>query len=114
INDPAQLLESEFQEVFGDAFSCLRFTPPVTIHVETFIQRMEDMGDELQSLDFDTSGTRCSLRLRGVEARIEVTATNVLIQHDRSKDPRALIEAFSESQRLLIETQAEHLLEFER
>ncbi len=104
ISDPERVLESAFTAVFDGMFGSLRFSPPVRIDLKDFIDRVEGFGDDLKSLDFDPGSTYCNLRLHSVDAMIEVTSTEILFVHDSSKEPRVLLEAFLESQRLLVDT----------
>ena len=112
ISEPERILEGAFQNVFGGMFGSLRFTPPRQIDLDQFIDRMEELGDQLQSLDFDPAGSFCKVRLRGVDALIKVTATEVLLVHDTSREPRVLIESFTESQQFLVDSHDVPLIAF--
>ncbi|MFT5734257.1 MAG: hypothetical protein ACI8WY_002938, partial [Planctomycetota bacterium] len=94
-------------------FGELKFSPPVRVDLEEFIDRMEEMREHLQSLDFDPDGTYCELRLDGVDAVLKVTATEISLVHDTSKEPRVLIETFFESQRFLVDTHDVQLITFD-
>ncbi len=114
VTEPERLLTGEFSRAFEGVFGALRFTPPVRVDLEAFIDRMEELDEQLQSIDFDPEGTYCQLRLHGVDAAIRVTATEIVLVHDTSREPRALIEAFSESQRFLVEKDDARLIPPER
>ncbi len=114
ISEPGRILDSAFGHVFGGMFGSLRFTPPLQIDLDKFIDRMEDLGDPLQSLDFDAAGTYCKVRLNNVDALIKVTATEILLVHDTSKEPRVLIDSFTQSQQFLVETHDDPLIAFDR
>ena len=112
ITEPERILDRAFLNAFGGTFRSLRFTPPLQLDLDQFIDRMEALGDQLQSLDFDPAGTFCKVRIRGVEALINVTVREIVLTHDTSSDPRVLIESFTQSQQLLGDTSDVPLIAF--
>lgn len=113
IIESERILADDFRNVFSGMFGALKFSPPVRVDLEEFIDRMEEMREHLQSLDFDPDGTYCKLRLDGIDAVLKVTTTEISLVHDTSKEPRVLIETFFESQRFLVDTHDVQLITFD-
>ncbi|MEX2174502.1 MAG: hypothetical protein WD872_09075, partial [Pirellulaceae bacterium] len=104
IKAPAQILSDAFAEVFGEMFDTVEFSPPAQIPLAELIDRVEQLGDDRLTLDYDPDITWCKLTIEGIAGEIRVTSRAFEIAQRLPQPPLVLLQSFFAIQRALIDT----------
>ena len=94
-HDPVPLLSPEFATVFGMVFDTVEFEPPEPIHIEAFIDSIENRNDSL-NLEYDRQSTWCELTTALIPGRLVVETDRVAFVTNEPQLPARLLNAFFE------------------
>ena len=95
-HDPVPLLSPEFATVFGMVFDTVEFEPAEPIHIEAFIDSIEDGDDDSLNLDYDRQSTWCELTTALIPGRLVVESDRVAFVTHEPQLPARLLNAFFE------------------
>ena len=93
-HDPVPLLSPEFATVFGTVFDTVEFEPQEPIHIEAFIDSIEDRDDDTIKLEFDRQSTWCELTTVLIPGRLLVETDCVAFVTNEPQLPARLLNAF--------------------
>ncbi|MCP4788111.1 MAG: hypothetical protein GY903_13380 [Fuerstiella sp.] len=94
--DPDPLLSPEFAAVFGTVFDTIEFEPPEPIHIEAFIDSVEDREDDSIKLDYDRQSTWCELTTALIPGQLLVESDRIAFVTNEPQLPARLLSAFFE------------------
>ena len=92
--EPEALFSSEFATVFGTLFDTVEFDPPDAIHVDEFIDHLEDRADESLRLDYDRTASWCQLKADRIPGELHVTAERISLKTQQPELPSLLLKSF--------------------
>jgi len=95
-HDSFPLLSPEFAAVFGTVFDTVEVEPLEPIHVEAFIDSIEERDDESIKLDYDRQSTWCELTTASIPGRLLVESERVAFVTNEPQLPARLLNAFFE------------------
>ena len=105
IREPNIVITDEFNEVFESMFDTLELTTTGDkTDIQDLIDRIEEIDSDQIYVDYPADNSYCEISLQGVEGKIIVEGNTFKINNKWAKDPKALVEALFESQKLLAET----------
>ena len=94
--DPVPLLSPEFGAVFGTVFDTVEVEPAEPIHIEAFIDAIEERDDPSIQLDYDRQSTWCELTTKLIPGRLLVESDRVAFVTHEPRLPARLLAAFFE------------------
>ena len=94
VRDPVPLLSPEFAAVFGTVFDTVEFEPLDPIHMEAFIDSIEERDDESINLEYDRQSTWCELTTAAIPGRLLVESERVAFITNQPQLPARLLNAF--------------------
>jgi hypothetical protein len=113
IKEPDQVFSEAFEDVLGKTFDTVAFTPPSRLDLQALIDRVEQIGDNRISIDYDPEATSCILSIEGVDGEIRVTRGTFEIVKRMPEPPKLLLQSFFDIQRALIDTHDIRLIPFD-
>ena len=102
IVDLDHLLTDAFAEVFGVVFDTVVVRPGEPIHLESIIDRIEEVDDDRLWVEYDRQVTRCKVTLDGCPERILITTEEFRIVHPQAQSPRILVDSLLRVQNRLM------------
>ncbi len=109
IREPDQVFCDDFDDVFKGKFDRLEFGTGQPLNLEKIIDQIEGLDSDDIEVRYDKDLTRCSIHVAGSKIQIEVTQDNFCITQSGRQSPKALIQSFFDTQKLLIDN---HKLEY--
>ncbi|MFY9251944.1 MAG: hypothetical protein WAO83_00710 [Fuerstiella sp.] len=88
------LLSPAFTSVFGMLFNSIEVSPPNSIHIETLIDTIEDQDEGNVVVQYDRSGTWCSLTIPQMTGELLVESDRILLRLGQAAAPKKLLDTF--------------------
>ena len=75
-------------------FNSIEVRPPNSIHIETLIDTIEDQDEGNVVVQYDRSGTWCSLTIPQVTGELLVESDRILLRLGQAAAPKKLLDTF--------------------